>query len=128
MAGWQGLWTHEANNPSGYSLLVNKSSIRNRIKRVINREQFRVITELFDTLIGATSGGTASATHKRVKGEVSVPTALGQMGGARTIETVTDINRASTAADVTALKEMTFNVKTRPTYPRDLSGNGGPAY
>jgi hypothetical protein len=50
------------------------------------------------------------------------------LGGVRTIETVTDINRNTAAADVTALKEMLYNVKTRPSYPVDLSGNGGPAY
>jgi hypothetical protein len=124
MAGWQGLWTHEAGSPAGHSLLVDKSTQRNRIKRVMNREQFRAIKELFDTLIGAASGSAAYATHKRV-GHPDTVTALGALGGARTIETITDISRNSTAADITALKEMTVNVAVNTSaHVRDLSGNG----
>lgn len=128
---WSGFWGDATGSVGAYSLLNNKSPIRNRIKRTANRSSHRVITELFDTLIGAASGGAASATHKQVAAQD--PSALGfssaNGGGARTIETITDINRASTAADITLLKEMVFGVTTRPaTYPRDLSGNGGPAY
>ena len=127
MPAWQGLWTREANNPSGYSLLINKSPIRNRIKRVVNREGFRQAQALFNALIGAATGGTATATHKRVGQPTDL--SVGSSGGARGIDTVTDINRVTTAADVTALKEMVYGVKTRPiTYPKDLSGNGGPSF
>ena len=129
MPAWQGLWTHEAGNPAGHSLLVNKSFTRNRIRRFANDEQFRATGELFDTLIGATAGGTALATSRKVAAEAVTPTQLGQMGGARAIETRTHINRATTAADVTELKAHVFGVRARPaTYVRDLSGNGGPAY
>jgi hypothetical protein len=125
ITGYQGLWTQEAQGTPGYQFLVNKNPIRNRLKRVMNRESMRIVTELFDTLIGAAAGGAALATHKRV---AAVSPFLGG-GGNRTIETITDINRVSTAADVTMLKEMVFGVKTRPSpYVRDLSGNGGPAY
>lgn len=127
MPAWQGGWTDLFG--SNHSLLINKNPRRNGIRRTMNREGFRVVTELFDTLIGAAAGGAAFASHKRIAGETSTPTVLGSMGGARTMETITDINRASTAADVTMLKEMVFGVKTRPaTYARDLSGNGGPAF
>ena len=129
MPAWQGLWTDVAGVPAGHSLLVDKMPRRNSIRRVVNREGFRKFTELFDTLIGAASGGAALATHKRREAQTSTPTSIGQIGGVVTIETVTDINRVSTAADITKLKEMVFNVKTRPTsYVRDLSGNGGPAF
>lgn len=112
-------WTE---NGGSYSLLVNKMPSRARIQRVIGTEGARRFRELFDTLIGANTGGTALATYRRIAGETSAQ--IG--GGVRTIDTVTVINRASTAADVTALKEFTVNVARRPTtYPRDLSGNGG---
>lgn len=115
MPAWQGLWNQEANSASGHSLLVNKNPRRYGIKRTMNREGFRAVTELFDSLIGAASGGTASASHKRVG---HFTPGLGSEGGSRTIETITDIDRATTAADVTALKEMVFGVKTAPTsYP-----------
>lgn len=127
MPAWQGLWTREANNPNGYAFQIKKSPIRNRIKRVVNREGFRQAQALFNALIGAATGGTATATHKRIAAASDL--SVGGSGGTRRIETVTDINRTTTAADVTMLKEMVYGVKTRPaTYPKDLSGNGGPAF
>lgn len=113
--GWQGLWNREYTDlPNGYgSLPVNKWPQRNRIKRVVNRSGFRAFTELFDTLIGAAAGGTAAATHKQISAVVK--TSGPQGGGLRTIDVITDINRASTAGDITALKEMVFGVTRRPT-------------
>lgn len=110
------------NNPAGYSLLVNKAPSRNRIRHMMNKPGFREIKELFATLIGANAGGIATATYSRIKDEVG---AVG--GGLRTIETVTDINRATTAADVIALKEFTSAVPVNTTFVADLSGNGGGA-
>lgn len=113
--GWSGLYNREYTDlPSGLgSLTVNKYPQRNRIKRLVNREGFRAFTELFDTLIGAASGGAASATHKRIAAVVRTNGPQG--GGNRTIETITDISRNSTAGDVTALKEMVFGVRHQPT-------------
>lgn len=123
MPQWSGLWNDVAGNPSGHSLLINKWPNRNRIKRVVNREGFRVLQALADALVGAAPGGAASATHKRV---AAVTNSLGNGpsgGGARTVETVTDISRVTTSADVDALKEMLVNVKTAPTsYPVNKAG------
>lgn len=112
---------------NAYSILVNKMPRLNSIRRVVNRQSFRVNKELLDTLIGAATGGTASASHKEVS--FNQFTAAGGIDnqGAPVINTVTDINRASTSDDVTALKEFLVNVNVRPSYPRDLSGNGGGA-
>ena len=121
--GYQGLWTDEAGLPT-YTPIQNRVPRRNGIKRLMNRSQYRAISELFDTLIGAASGNAASASHAQIKGQVPFEDG----GGARPIETISDISRNSTAADITMLKEMTFNVRTRPAYVKDLSGNGGLAY
>jgi len=120
VTGWSGLYNDV--NPGGYSPLIDKWPDRNRIRRVVNRDGFRAFTELFDSLIGAAVGGTAAATHKRVEG--FTPDPAGPVGGGlRTVETVTDINRATTADDVTALKEMVFNVLRAPaSYPTNLAG------
>lgn len=123
--GWQGLWTYEAGAPV-YSPIQDKIPRRNGIRRLMNRSQWRAASELFDSLIGAASGGTAAKTHTQIQAIVNAPGPIG--GGVRTIETVEDINRATTADDITMLKEMTVNVKSRPSYPKDLSGNGGPAF
>jgi hypothetical protein len=116
---YSGFWGPNAND---YSILVDKMPRRYAIKRVVNRDGFRAMTELFDSLIGAATGGTAAASHARVGHNED-----GKDLGKPIIETVVDINRATTAADVTALKEMVFNVKTAPAYPADRSGNGGGA-
>lgn len=125
MPAWSGLFDGSGLVSGSYSLLINKPPRRYAAKRIVNREQFRVLTALFNGLIGAASGSNVTATHKRIQAQTTLP--LGNIGGLRTIETVTDINRNTAAADVTALKEIMYNVKTRPSYPKDLSGNGGPA-
>lgn len=107
----------DARGPQAYNL-----------RRVVRRSGFRKTKELFDTLIGAAVGGAALLTHKQIAEDTSIG-GVGGGGGLRTIETITDINRNSTAADITALKALTFNVKMQPSpYPVDLSGNGGPAF
>lgn len=122
MAGYSEFWGDDIGKTGSYSISDGRMPRREAIKRVVNRAGFRSLTELFDSLIGAAAGGTASASHKQIKGSVSTGTPINQ-GGVVEIETVTDINRATTAADVTALKEMVFNVKTAPaSYP--ANGNG----
>ena len=120
MASWSGFW-----GGSGYALLSGKMPRRNSIRRVVNREGFRDFTALFNSLIGAASGsGTGAITTKKIAAATGA-----NLGGKRTVESVSVINRNTTAADVTALKEMTVAVKTRPsTYARDKSGNGGLSY
>jgi hypothetical protein len=110
---------------NAYSLLVDRMPRLNEMRRVVNRDGYRATKELFDELIGATAGATAAASHKRVEmGEV----VNGGNPNAPLTTTVTDINRATTAADVTALKAIVDLVSVRPVpYARDLSGNGGPS-
>jgi hypothetical protein len=119
MPAWAGLWNNEGNTNHS---LIGKNPVRNRIRRVMNRESMRAVTELFDSLIGAAAGGNAQATHKRVG---HFTPGAGSEGGVRTIETITDINRTTTATDVANLKEMTVGVKTAPTvYPVNKANQG----
>ena len=117
-------------NTNDYSLLDGKMPSRTRIKRVVNKDGFRTFTALFNALIGAATGSNVTATHTRVS-HADRGNSLGNSAtdlSQPVILTVTDINRNTAAADVTALKEMVYNVTERPVpYPRDLSGNGGPA-
>ena len=110
-----------------YSLLVNKQPRLNSMRRVVNRQGFRVNKELLDSLIGATSGGAALATHGEIGNGTLTTNGGVAFPGRGPVETVTDINRNTAAADITALKEFLFNVNVRPAFPADLSGNGGPA-
>lgn len=94
----------------------------NSIRRVVNREAFRPLTALLNGLIGATSGSNVTATHKRIEGTATISGPV-NLGGDRTIETVTDINRNTAASDVTALKAFLYNIKTAPS-PYPTNGNG----
>lgn len=125
MASWSGFWGDGSGSTGAYSLYQNKMPRRNAMRGVVNREGFRTFTALFNGLVGAASGSNVTATHTRISNDTS---SAAPNGGARTIDTITDINRNTAAADVTALKEMTVGVTRRPTYPRDASGNGGGAY
>jgi hypothetical protein len=107
-----------------------------QLARILKRNGYRGINALFTALIGAASGGTATATHKQVGSpsgpNASTPTVTGitDLGGSRNIETVTDVSRATTAADITWLGKY-FNDKlleagiTYPTYSGPIGGGQG---
>lgn len=75
---------------------------------------------LWIALTGAAAGGTATATTKWVKG-----TDADTYFSPRAIETITQVNRVTTAADVTAFTALLNRVVYPSTYVADLSGNGG---
>lgn len=108
---------------STYSLLTDKPSAYKRINKLLRANTMRKAAELLDTLIGAASG-TASKTYKRV----SAPSD-GDVGGVRTIDTVTVISSSVGATEIAALKaDIVNNINAPATYPADASGNGGAAY
>lgn len=113
---------------NAYTLQQNKAPMRNQIKRVMNREQMKVLSELATTLISGAVGDTALMTKARVRHVFS--STVGEQPGpnSNTVTTDTLVNRATTSADQTALNEFLFNVRRSPTYVRDSSGNGGPAF
>lgn len=123
--GWQGLWTNEVGGGAGvYTPIQDKIPRRDGIKTLMNRSNWRATQALFQALIGAASGGNATRTHN----QIAAPSVSKVEGGLRTVETITDVNRNTTAADIAVLKEMTQNVSRPTPMPKDLSGNGGPAY
>lgn len=80
---------------------------------------------LANVTIGAAAGATATATRARVKHNSSL---AADVGGKVLTETINPINRASTAGDVTLLKNKFVKKNAAFVFPRDLSGNGGPAF
>lgn len=78
--------------------------------------------ELIDETVGAAAGATATVTRARV------PANAGGNSGKVTAETQTLIDRATTAADITAIENKFRKKKPSFAFPRDLSGNGGPAF
>lgn len=128
MASWSGFWGDSQNTTGTYALRTNKAPLfRGLLPVAFRKAAMRVNKELALKLTGAVAGASASATHKRIAGDPNAGSPIGS-GGSRTIETVTDINRVTAAADETLIDNM-MNQKSRvATYPADLSGNGGHAY
>lgn len=80
---------------------------------------------LVSTTVGAAAGASTVASRARVKHNSS---RSGDNGGQMQIETINPINRNSAAADVTEMKKKFTLKNAQLVFPRDLSGNGGPAF
>lgn len=112
-----------------------RSKLEWQLAAIFNKQQMREQKELLLTLLGVAPGQTALATYARVgtpagpSAAVPEATGVGDMGGARTIETVTVINRVTATADVTYLTPiLDGNMVSGPsslTLVADLGGNGG---
>lgn len=137
ITGYSGFW-QLTGDAQPYNMVNNKNNQRGRsplernIAQLFVRNQFRDEVAAFTALIGAAAGGTATATYKREQApaatSATVPgvTGIADLGGAIPIETVTPINRATTAADVAYLKTLFDNslLDRGITYPV-VSGSGG---
>lgn len=126
MPAYSGLWNGVFNE--NHSLLINKSATFRKIARELRRKASVKLREVIDTVAdGSSINGAAAVTHKQVAADVNPGQVAG--GGARTIETITDIAAAAvvgtntpTAAQIDGLVDH----KSYPaTYPTDASGNGG---
>ena len=76
-------------------------------------------TQVLYMLLGAAAGATATKTKTQVQWQQGSP------GGLIPIETINLVNRATTAADLTAFQALLRRSPTPASYPADLSGNGG---
>lgn len=120
MPVYSGLW----NGIFGADHALTNSQQRQKrmISRIMEKPGNRKLRGLMLALNGAAAGGTAAVTHKQIAGPVSTPIPVGSYGGVRTVETVTDINRATTAADETNIDQI-INDKFGPTsYPSSRDG------
>ena len=108
-----------------YSLLSGRRpGISQMFVRLRNGKTARAIRDQITDLIAASGSTAGSVTNKRVQ---QTDAQLGLLGGARTIESETITTAAaSSTANSNTLNELT-TMKTRPSYVRDTSGNGGPA-
>jgi hypothetical protein len=143
VTGYQAFWAsilskQNGDSATGYAFpTAAQNGARNpqdsQLARILKRNGYRGLNALFVELIGASTGGTATATHKQVGAPANATAAttpgvssIGDFGGNRVIDTITDVNRATTAADVTWLEKF-FNNKLLEagiTYPT-VSGSGG---
>ena len=106
-------------------LADNPGNLEVRLSKIVaNTEGSRRDKELLLTLIGASAGSTAAASYTRAQAPVGL-TDGAALGGLRTIETVSVLNRATTSDDVTRLKANVDRKFAPTSYPADASGNGG---
>lgn len=93
--------------------------------------RMNVRNAVIDSVVGAAAGGAILVNRSQVKGGT---TSLDNNAGRVQIETAVDLNRVSTAQDVANVKaqakEFDQARKNIASFamPRDLSGNGGPAF
>lgn len=127
MPAWSGFWNHTysggyqpATTPIGsknvyrqLAIALNGYSNRYRVNRIIRQ------------LVNGNVGGTATGTRVRIAAQN--PTDPTTSGGKRNVETVTVINRATTATDQTQINNaLDFKYGYGASaFPRDKSGNGG---
>lgn len=99
---------------NNYSMISDKSNFRKIIARLLNLGQNKRDRALLNALVGAAPGGTATATQTRIAHNRL------ELGGKRTMETETFVNRATTSADVTDLKAKLLTYNSRANlYPTD---------
>lgn len=130
VTGWSTFWHNvaPAGQGSAYSLYGNRTANERRVDHHLGKPGFKQYRRVMRALLGASVGGTATETVARV----SAPAGLTEsqlLGGVRTIDTITIVDRVTTSADLTAMQaitDRTYNMAPAiASYPTDLSGNGG---
>lgn len=121
MPTWAGGWDAQFGQP--YALRNERDVLHRRVGMTYQRDGMQIERAIDKALNGAVVGETATAAVRQVEAVQSVAS-LG-LGGKRNIISKTLINRATTAADQTALNAI-YDAKFAPTtYPVDKSGMGG---
>ena len=111
-----GFWP--TNGVSSLSSMSGKG-FRRRVAQWMSRKGEYAEREILRTLDGAAPGTTATKTLTRVEANV-------ELGGKRTVEVETLVNRATTAADVTETKADLLSLSARTTKAAQVNLNRSP--
>lgn len=126
VTGYSGFWQTTGDKQAyNMSLALGRSPVSKRVARNFARRGVGDVRAALAVLIGAAAGVTATGTFRQVSApanpELNPPqvSSIGDFGGNRVIDTITQINRATTAADVTELKRWFNNTLLEQgiTYP-----------
>lgn len=126
VTGYSGLW-QTTGDLSSYAMLFARSAQENRIALMSGTRGWRALREVLRTLVNENVGGTALDTYTRITAPNGL-TDADELGGLRSVETVTTVNRATTATDRTYLNTHIIDrhfIANPSSWPTDLSGNGG---
>lgn len=119
MPAWSGLYDLIHGVP--YTQ-IGTDNVNRRLRRALKgtAAKTRAFRKIMRALNGVAPGGAALSTRTRIV----APAGAMQEGGVRVIETITEVNRVTTAADQTAINLEIDGLDT-PTFPREASGNSG---
>jgi hypothetical protein len=113
-----GFWP--TNGVDSFQGVSGENGLRHTVRQALGQKSLRELRERIDALLGVAPGATATATNTRVA-------ASEELGGVRAIETEVLINRATTAADVTEIRDtiLEHSVDTTfgPNPPPNLDRN-----
>lgn len=130
MPSYSGLWNgiyginYSALASNGNTFEQN-NRLRTNLTKLVSRDRgTRKLMSLLRALNGVAPGGTATATFKTDEAVVANGNPLSN-GGKRNIVTKTDVNRVTTAADVTLINGIWDKTFAPNPYPVDKSRNGG---
>ncbi len=108
---------------TGHAAFNGMTQADGHLSRMLRKRGNRVLRELLITLVEGASGATAAETYKRIKA-YQENSSVNQGGGLVTMETATQINRATAAADLVDSVAAISRTVFPGTYATDLSGNG----
>ena len=119
--GWSEFW----GGANAYATAYGRSGTERELARALSKGGFRAGRALMRALNGAAAGATATATFKRV----SNPAQFEANSGNVLIDTITDVNRATAAGDITYINAKVYDMVALMNppiadYAVDLSGNG----
>lgn len=110
VTGYSGFWQTTGDHAAySMSLSAARAKAAKRIAYQFNRRSAGDAQEALLTLLGAAAGDPALKQFKQIsapsgpEGAVPAATGIGDFGGNRVIDTITQIDRVTTAADVTEL-------------------------
>jgi hypothetical protein len=123
VTAWSGLFDGVYGSPYAFQFPKNLP-LRGVIAQLLLHRGMRRDASLIMTLLGAAPGTTATSSYTRVKAPNTGPSDIMKNGGKVVTETFVEINRATTAADVTELKTFMFDKNHNIAVARDKGGNG----
>jgi hypothetical protein len=112
--GYNGLYGQDA-----YATLSDRAGPVGMLRGLLRKRGLGIDKAILRALVLGAVGDTASLNYKRVLAR-NVDDSL---GGARTVESVDIINRATTSGDQTVMTALVLPAATSVS-ARDLSGNG----
>lgn len=122
MTSWSGLFDGFYGQPYAMQFPKNRP-VRGVIAQLLLRTGMKADVALINALLGAAPGATATASYVRVKAPNTGASDIMKNGGKVPVETFIQINRATTAADVTELSQFMFNKNHNLTLVKDKGGN-----